>query len=69
MLLGSVVTTFVFGRRQIAETRMEPLLIVHVINKAAKLCLGVSERLVRAEVDLLDSLNANDKTAGAALPG
>ena len=69
MLLVGGVKAFVLDWRQIAQARMEPLLIIHIVDERPNLSFGVREGLVLVEVDLLDSLNANDKTDGVALHG
>lgn len=53
MLLQRVVKTFILYGRQIPQARMQPLLIVHIIDELANLPLGVPERLVLVEIDLL----------------
>lgn len=69
VLVVRSVKAFVLTWRQVAQARMEPLLIIHVIDEAPNLSLGIGERLVVIEIDLLDSLNANDKTVAVARHG
>ncbi len=57
-----------FGGAAIVERLMWTLRIVE-IEIATKTVTCVPRTPIIGEIDLLDSLNANDKTAGAALPG
>jgi hypothetical protein len=65
VLLGGRVKAFVLNWWQVAEARIEPLLIVHVVDEATNLVFGVAKRLVL--LGMLKRVNESLKSRCKAL--